>query len=48
MQDIPWLLRVKKLSYDLIPSGILHAHVQCLIGNGVVVSPTALFEEMKK
>jgi adenylosuccinate synthase len=30
----------------LIPSGILHAHVQCLIGNGVVLSPTALLQEM--
>ena len=25
----------------LIPSGILHANVSCLIGNGVVLSPTA-------
>jgi adenylosuccinate synthase len=30
----------------LIPSGILHAHAQCFIGNGVVLSPTALFEEI--
>jgi adenylosuccinate synthase len=30
----------------LIPSGILHADVLCLIGNGVVVSPAALLEEM--
>lgn len=30
----------------LIPSGILHDHVTCLIGNGVVLSPTALIEEM--
>ena len=30
----------------LIPSGILHAHVQCLIGNGVVLSPSALLQEM--
>jgi adenylosuccinate synthase len=29
----------------LIPSGILHAHVQCLIGNGVVLSLKALLEE---
>ncbi len=29
----------------LIPSGILHAHVQCLIGNGVVLSLAALLEE---
>ena len=30
----------------LIPSGILHKNVQCLIGNGVVLSPTALIKEM--
>jgi len=31
----------------LIPSGILHPGVQCLIGNGVVLSPQALFEEVR-
>lgn len=30
----------------LIPSGILHASVQCIIGNGVVVSPQALLQEI--
>lgn len=30
----------------LIPSGILHPQVQCLIGNGVVVSPPALLQEI--
>jgi adenylosuccinate synthase len=30
----------------LIPSGILHDGVKCFIGNGVVLSPKALFEEM--
>jgi adenylosuccinate synthase len=30
----------------LIPSGILHAGVTCYIGNGVVLSPQALLEEM--
>ncbi len=30
----------------LIPSGILHDGVECLIGNGVVLSPEALFEEI--
>jgi len=30
----------------LIPSGILRDNVQCLIGNGVVLSPAALFEEL--
>jgi adenylosuccinate synthase len=32
----------------LIPSGILHAHVECLIGNGVVLSLTALLDEIKE
>jgi adenylosuccinate synthase len=35
----------KKTILSLIPSGILHGHVQCLIGNGVVVSLEALFNE---
>jgi adenylosuccinate synthase len=30
----------------LIPSGILHPDVRCFIGNGVVLSPKALFEEI--
>ena len=30
----------------LIPSGILRANVRCLIGNGVVLSPEALLEEL--
>jgi len=35
----------KKTVLSLIPSGILHANVQCLIGNGVVLSLEALFKE---
>ncbi len=30
----------------LIPSGIFHPHVICVIGNGVVVDPLALMEEI--
>jgi len=30
----------------LIPSGVLRENVQCLIGNGVVLSPSALLEEI--
>src|SRR5690554_3875360 len=30
----------------LIPSGIMHSHVTCYIGNGVVLSPEALFKEI--
>ena len=36
----------RKFVLHLIPSGILHDGVTCLIGNGVVVDPTALFAEM--
>src|SRR4030043_1358252 len=36
----------KKTVLHLIPSGILRGDVQCYIGNGVVVSPQALLEEV--
>ncbi len=36
-----------KTVLHLIPSGILRDKVQCLIGNGVVLSPAALLEEMQ-
>lgn len=36
----------EKTVLRLIPSGILHKNVQCLIGNGVVLSPTALLQEI--
>ncbi|HMU67520.1 MAG TPA: adenylosuccinate synthase, partial [Cellvibrionaceae bacterium] len=36
----------KKTVLHLIPSGILHAGVTCLIGNGVVLSPEALMKEI--
>ena len=36
----------KKTILHLIPSGILHHDVQCFIGNGVVLSPAALMEEI--
>jgi adenylosuccinate synthase len=36
----------EKTVLHLIPSGILRADVQCLIGNGVVLSPEALLKEM--
>ena len=35
----------KKTVLSLIPSGILHKNVKCLIGNGVVLSLEALFRE---
>jgi adenylosuccinate synthase len=36
----------RKTILRLIPSGILHGSVKCFIGNGVVVSPQALVEEI--
>ncbi|MBI5447314.1 MAG: adenylosuccinate synthase [Gammaproteobacteria bacterium] len=36
----------EKTVLRLIPSGILHPHVQCFLGNGVVISPTALIDEI--
>jgi adenylosuccinate synthase len=36
----------EKTVLHLIPSGILRDNVMCLIGNGVVLSPSALFEEL--
>ena len=36
----------KKFVLHLIPSGILHPGVACVIGNGVVIDPQALFKEV--
>ncbi len=36
----------KKTILRLIPSGILHPQVTCYIGNGVVLSPSALLQEI--
>jgi adenylosuccinate synthase len=38
----------KKFVLHLIPSGILHDGVLCVIGNGVVVDPQALFSEIEE
>ena len=35
-----------KFILRLLPSGILHSHVTCAIGNGVVIDPQALFDEI--
>jgi len=40
------VIKGEKTVLHLIPSGILRDGVQCLIGNGVVVSPQALVEEI--
>ena len=36
----------EKTVLHLIPSGVLRSKVQCLIGNGVVLSPEALLKEV--
>ena len=36
----------RKFVLHLIPSGILHPGVVCVIGNGVVIDPQALFKEV--
>ncbi|MBF0309793.1 MAG: adenylosuccinate synthase [Magnetococcales bacterium] len=38
----------KKYILHLIPSGILHAGTTCIIGNGVVLDPLALLDEIKE
>ena len=37
-----------KFSLHLIPSGIFYPHTTCLIGNGVVVSPSVLLGELEQ
>jgi adenylosuccinate synthase len=38
----------RKFVLHLIPSGILHPGVTCIIGNGVVIDPHALFSEIEE
>jgi len=42
------IIEGKKTVLHLIPSGILRDGVQCVIGNGVVLSPEALLEEVSE
>ena len=37
-----------EFKFQLIPSGILHPHVTCVIGNGVVVDPSVLIREIEQ
>jgi adenylosuccinate synthase len=41
------VIRGQKTVVHLIPAGILHRDVQCLISNGVVLSPAALLQEIQ-
>ena len=38
----------KKTVLHLLPSGILHPQIECLIGNGVVLAPSALLQEINE
>ncbi len=40
-------VRGRRFVLHLIPSGILHPGIACVIGNGVVVDPKALFDEVE-
>lgn len=42
------VIKGEKTVLHLIPSGILHKDVTCIIGNGVVLAPDALMKEMKE
>src|SRR6185437_10206907 len=37
----------EEFAFHLVPAGILHPNVTCVIGNGVVVDPRGLLEEME-
>ena len=38
----------RSIVLHLVPAGILHSAVTAYIGNGVVLSPEALYEELQK
>ena len=38
----------KEYVLHLIPSGIFHPHITCVIGNGVVIDPVALMDEIRQ
>lgn len=38
----------KEIALHLMPSGVLHPNAQCVIANGVVLSPTALLDETQR
>ena len=41
------VVKGEKTVLHLIPSGILHPHCACVIGNGVVIDPTVLLSEIE-
>jgi adenylosuccinate synthase len=42
------VVKDQKFGLHLIPSGILHGDIRCVIGNGVVVDPAVLVQEMEE
>ena len=42
------VINKKKIALSLIPSGVIRKNTISIIGNGVVVNPTALLEEIRK
>ncbi len=42
------IINGEKTVLHLVPSGILRPGVQCLVGNGVVIEPASLLEEIRK
>lgn len=42
------IIEKEKFILHLVPSGILHPNVQCVIGNGVVVDPALLLQEIQE
>jgi len=42
------LLKKKKIALSLLPSGVLRKNKIAIIGNGVVINPQALIDEIKK
>lgn len=41
------IINDKKFVFHLIPSGILHPDTVCILGNGVVIDPVALLDEIE-
>jgi adenylosuccinate synthase len=41
-------IKEREFVLHLIPSGIFHPHVTCIIGNGVVLDPVALMTEIRQ
>jgi len=37
----------EKLVFRLVPSGVLHPHTECLLGQGMVINPGVLIEELE-